>query len=80
MIIASEDILHLCISLAHIHLVLLDILLKLRIDEMTRSLNAYILLRAWYVIFTQLRSHALRSVYCQPALLQVLTIATIVNV
>ena len=44
MIIAAEDVLHMCVSLALIDLVLLVILLQLRIDVVTGGLYAYVLL------------------------------------
>ena len=68
------------ISLALIDLVLLVILLQLRIDVVTGSLYAYVLLRAWYVVLAQLRGHAFRSVYGQSSLLELVSIPIVVDV
>ena len=68
------------ISLALIDLVLLVILLQLRIDVVTGSLYAYVLLRAWYVVLAQLRGYALRSVDGQSSLLELVSIPIVVDV
>ena len=78
--VATEDVLHMCVSLALVDLVLLAILLQLRIDVVTGGLYAYVLLRTWYVVLTQLRGHTLRCVDGQSSLLELFGILIIVDV
>ena len=69
-----------CISLALIDLVLLVITLQLCIDVVTGGLYAYVLLRAWNVILSQLRGYTFRSVYGKASLLELLIFLVVVDV